>query len=180
MGVDSKMRATVAVPALLLGLSAGGCTVPALNDYCPAPDLGRPAWVRNTAGFGGWIGGGVGALFSVALLPVTYPASLIWDEPLGYSKSEFRWMPITLCASSLHYTFGAPADMFDWVLRRAWIEEDQTPGYDFTPMPAPKLPDPARQPEKPAEKPAEKLKGQPEDRDRPARTKKGAGDKKGV
>ncbi len=182
------MRATLAVPALLLGLSTGGCTVSALDEYCPPPDLGRPAWVRNTAGFAGWIGGGIGAVVSVVLLPITYPASRIWDEPMGYSKSEFRWMPITLCASSLHYTFGAPADMFDWMLRRAWIEEEQTPGYDFTPMPAPKLPDPALQPQKQPEKPAEKHpekqkeqpKEQPEERDRPVRTKKAAGNKKGA
>ncbi|MHC4814335.1 MAG: hypothetical protein ACYTGW_21835 [Planctomycetota bacterium] len=186
MRVDSKVWAAAAVPVLLLGLSVGGCTVSALDKHDPAPHLGRPGWVRVAAGFGGWIGGGVGALASVALLPVTYPVSLLAEEPLGCSQTEFRFMPVSMAAATGHYVLGAPLDALDFLFRRAWLEEDKTPGYEFTPMPAPKLRDPATEPvqeppkkeppkkeppkkePEPAKKPVEK----PEDRDRPARTKK--------
>ena len=163
----SKLWATAAVPVLLLGLATGGCTVTALDEYCPPPDLGRPGWVRASAGFGGWIGGGLGAVGSLALLPITYPVSLLAEEPLGYSRDEFRYMPITMCASAGHYLFGAPPDLFHFIFYRAWVEQDETPGYGFTPMSKRKLPDtpemgepkeePAKQPDKPpASKPAKK------------------------
>jgi len=182
------MWAAAAVPVLLLGLSAGGCrasktgTVAALDEYDPAPDLGRPAWIRTTAGFGAWIGGGVGVVASLAFLPVTYPVSLLADEPLGYAKNEFRFMPVGMCASVMHYGLGAPLDAIDFVLRRAWMAEDKTPGYEFTPMPAPILRDPATQPakepdkmESPEKEPPKKESDpakEPEDRDRPAGKKK--------
>lgn len=188
MRVYSKMWAAAAVPVLLLGVSAGGCStgkagvVSKLADYDPAPDLGRPGWIRATAGFGAWIGGGVGFVASLALLPITYPTSLLMDEPLGRTKTEYRFMFVGMCASALHYTFGAPLDGMDFILRRAWTEEDQTPGYDFTPMPDLKLRDPATQPmtkepetkepekKEPETKAPEKMapEKKEEDRDRPA------------
>jgi hypothetical protein len=185
MRVYSKMWAAAAVPVLLLGLSVGGCTasrtstVAALDEYDPAPDLGRPAWIRVSAGFSAWIGGGIGAVASLAFLPITYPVSLLADEPLGYAKSEFRFMPVGICASLMHYTVGAPLDAIDFVLRRAWMAEDKTPGYEFTPMPAPRLRDPATEPvtepdpakKKPAKRKPDPAK-EPEDLDRPADTKK--------
>jgi hypothetical protein len=75
-----------------------------------------------------------------------------------------------MAAATGHYALGAPLDALDFLFRRAWLEEDKTPGYEFTPMPAPKLRDPATEPvkEPPKKEPVEK----PEDRDRPARTKK--------
>lgn len=179
MRVYSKMWAAAAVPVLLLGVSAGGCsasrtsTVAKLGDYDPAPDLGRPAWIRSTAGFGAWIGGGVGFLASLAILPITYPTSLLMDEPLGRTKTEFRFMPVGMCASAMHYALGSPFDCLDFLLRRAWVEkEDQTPGYDFTPMPDLKLRDPATRPKTP--KTPKKMESEPkkmepeEDKDRPA------------
>ncbi len=118
----------------------------ALAEYDPAPDLGRPAWIRATAGFGAWIGGGIGAVASLVVLPVTYPVSLLMDEPLGYAKNEFRFMPVGWCAGGMHYALGAPLDLMDYVLRRAWLPEEKPRGYDFTPMPAPKLRDPLAAP----------------------------------
>ncbi len=203
MRVYSKIWAAAAVPVLLLGLSTGGCTanktstLAALDEYDPAPDLGRPGWIRATAGFAAWVGGGIGVVASLALLPVTYPVSLLAEEPLGYAKSEFRFMPVGICASLMHYGLGAPLDMMDFVFRRAWVAEDKTPGYEFTPMPAPTLRDPATEPVKePAQKepepakkepdpakrepdPAKKPAKEPEDRDRPAGTKKDGKDKDG-
>ncbi len=198
MRVYSKMWAAAAVPVLLLGLSVGGCTasktstVAALDAYDPAPDLGRPGWIRSTAGFAAWIGGGIGVVASLAFLPITYPTSLLMEEPLGYAKSEFRFMPVGMCASLMHYGLGAPLDAMDFVFRRAWVAEDKTPGYEFTPMPAPILRDPATVPAKepPVEDPAKKEPDpakesakepakQPEDRDRPAGKKKDGKDKDG-
>lgn len=159
MRIYSKMWVAPAVPVLLLGLSMGGCTfartgpVAALEEYDPAPDLGRPGWIRATAGFGAWFGGGVGIVASLALLPITYPASLLAEEPLGYSRTEFRFMPISMCAAGMHYALGAPLDVMDFLLRRAWLAEDKTPGYDFTPMPPPRLKDPATAPPKEEAKP---------------------------
>lgn len=155
------MSVASAVPVLLFGLSAGGCTasqtttLAALAEYDPAPDLGRPRWIRAAAGFAAWIGGGIGGVASLVLLPVTYPTSLLMDEPLGYAKGEFIYLPVGICASGLHYAVGAPLDTLDFLLRRVWLPEDKTPGYDFTPMPAPKLRDPATGPAR-TEPPAQK------------------------
>lgn len=153
MIMHSRM-AVVSAVSLLLGLPAGGCTASqasaaaALAEYDPAPDLGRPDWIRASAGFSAWIGGGIGAVVSLAFLPVTYPVSLLMDEPLGYAKNEFRFMPVGMCAAGMHYAIGAPLDVLDFVLRRAWLPEEKNRGYEFTPMPAPKLRDPLTAPMK--------------------------------
>jgi outer membrane biosynthesis protein TonB len=167
MRVYSKMWAAAAVPVLLLGLSAGGCTasktstVALLDEYDPAPDLGRPGWIRTTAGFSAWVGGAVGFVVSLAVLPVTYPVSLLMDEPLGYARNEFRFLPVGMCASGMHYALAAPLDAMDFILRRGWLTPDKTPGYDFTPMPAPTLRDPAMEPVKTEPMKTEPMKTEP-------------------
>jgi hypothetical protein len=95
----------------------------------------------------------------------------LMDEPLGRTKTEYQFMPVGMCASAMHYALGAPLDLLDFLLRRAWTEEDQTPGYDFTPMPDLKLRDPATRPHTPEPKkmePEPKKMEPEEDRDRPA------------
>jgi hypothetical protein len=120
------------------------CTVPYATDTLssegPPPELGRPGWVRAFAGVGGWIGAVGGAVVSVATLPVTFPITLLADEPLGYSKTEFMFAPVTMVASGGHFLFGAPADLVDYTFRRAWVEGVPEPDYSYTPMPPPPSP----------------------------------------
>ena len=60
------------LPLLLI---ASGCAIPntieALGDRSPPPEFGRPGWVRAFAGVGGWIGGIVGGVVSIGVLPVS-------------------------------------------------------------------------------------------------------------
>ena len=163
--IRGKVRATAAATLLLLSVGTSGCavgeTVGALQEYGPSPDLGRPTYVRNAAGVGGWLFGGIGAVVSIAFLPVTYPLSLIAEKPLGMAQDEFRLMPIPIAASAGHFAFGAPVDMIDFLFRRAWIEEEPHSDYEFKPMPEPKLadvpPEPGKpEPETPKKEPSKK------------------------
>ena len=45
-------------------------TIEQLEDSSPPPEFGRPQWVRATAGFGGWVGGVIGGVGAIALLPI--------------------------------------------------------------------------------------------------------------
>ena len=130
--------------ALMLGSIAflcSACTVPStletLRDEAPPPELGRPWWVRGPAGFGAWIGAATGAVVSVATLPITYPISLLAEEPLGYSKQEFLFSPVTSLASGGHFLLGGPFDMLDFMFRRAWVDTPTPYDYEFTPMKPP-------------------------------------------
>ena len=125
--------------ALLAALGLPGCTLPEtvenLQRENPPPELGRPAFVRVAARSGAWIGGVVGGVFSLALLPVTYPVSLLAECPLGYSRDEFRFAPASMGAAAGHWVVGAPLDVLHWIFYRAWVDQSCEPaGFDFVPM----------------------------------------------
>src|SRR5690606_12310977 len=69
--------------ALACAALASACvvseTVSTLDRESPPSHLGRPGWVRATARVGAWTGAVVGAVASVALLPVTWPISQLAD-----------------------------------------------------------------------------------------------------
>ena len=144
MRYHSPMRRAVCGFLLLL---ASACAVPTavdlLQDENPPAELGRPDWVRTTAGAGAWIGGVVGTLISVILLPVNYPLSLASEEPLGMAKQEFLWYPTYMGAATGHFLLGVPVDFLDFTFHRAWVG---TPSpaemdYGFTPMEPPMGPE---------------------------------------
>jgi hypothetical protein len=131
----------------LLSLSLmTSCVIPRavdrLGDVCPPPEFGRPAWVRTSAGIGGWIGGVFGGVVSIGLLPVTYPISILAKDGLGETAAE-EWMffPALGGAALGHFLFGAPPDAIDYVVRRAWLDE-QLPenSYELVPMQPPRVP----------------------------------------
>lgn len=126
--------AALALTVLCTGCSALYYPPETLGYEAPPPELGRPGWVRFFAGTGAWVGAIGGGIISIAALPVTYPITWLADEPLGYSKQEFLWMPVTLCASTGHVGLGAPVDTLDFVLRRAWFEDPPAKDYEYTPM----------------------------------------------
>ena len=133
---------------VLLGVSTlGGCALPntieMLDDRAPPPEFGRPGWVRAFAGFGGWVGGLIGVPAAIVALPVTYPLSLLAEDGLGeHSSGEFMLWPAIGLAAAGHAAFGGPADVVDYVFRRAWVDgDDPVYSYDYVPMPAPELPD---------------------------------------
>ncbi len=141
----------------VLSLALGACSLPQvlddLEEHGPPPELGRPGYVRFVAKTGAVTGGVVGAVASVVLLPITWPISLVADRPLGVSSQEFLFMPVTWGASSGHFLLGAPADGIDFVVRRAWVDEQPPAGYETTPPKPPVGPGPA-EPQTPAGKPA--------------------------
>ncbi|HEX5054207.1 MAG TPA: hypothetical protein VFZ65_20685 [Planctomycetota bacterium] len=130
----------------VIGLLLGGCAIPntvsALGDRSPPPEFGRPVWVRVFAGTGAWIGGVVGGVASIVLLPVTYPMSLLASEGLGeHSSSEFLFFPALGGAALGHCLLGMPPDLLDYTFRRAWISsEDPAMAYDFMPLEGPMVP----------------------------------------
>jgi hypothetical protein len=129
-------RAAIAT-ALLCPACAVTQAVDTLHYEAPPPELGRPGWVRGAARLGAWLGAAVGAVASIATLPITYPISLLADEPLGYSKTEFLLAPASMGASAGHFGLGAPFDMLDFLFRRAWIGPIADPGYDYVPVKPP-------------------------------------------
>jgi hypothetical protein len=137
---------------LPLVLSCSACTIPEvlsdLDRSSPPLELGRPPWVRNTARVGAVTGGLLGGLVSIVVLPITYPLSLLADEPLGVSREQFRFAPVTAFASTGHVLFGGPADAIDWTVRRAWRDDDVPADYEFTPARPPVGPGPAEKPER--------------------------------
>ena len=127
-------------------LLAGACAIPTtidtLGDRSPPPEFGRPGWVRTCAGVGGWLGGVVGGVASIVLLPVTYPISLLADDGLGEQASgEFVLFPAVGLAAVGHCALGFPADLVDWTFRRAWVDgDDPVAAYDFVPLDGPEVP----------------------------------------
>lgn len=120
-------------------------TVERLQDRNPPPEFGRPGWVRASAGAGAWIGGVLGGVASVVLLPVTYPISLLAGDGLGEAGSEeFLLFPAMGGASFGHFLFGTPPDLLDFLFRRAWVSEPlpENP-YELVPMEPPQTPLPA-------------------------------------
>jgi len=130
-----------ALKPALLALLMSACTLPhaaeTLASEAPPPELGRPGWVRESAGAGAWVGGVFGGVAAVVLLPVTYPLSVAAAEPLGYSEQEVLFAPITMFASAGHFLVGAPLDMIDFTVRRAWEDEPAPYDYEHTPAAAP-------------------------------------------
>ena len=130
----------------LLALTFTSCTisttVESLGENSPPPELGRPGWVRVCAGTGAWIGGIVGGLVSIVLLPIDYPIMLLADDGLGErTASDFLLWPAMGGAAFGHALLGCPPDVVDYVFRRAWVgEPDDVPRYDLVPMPGPALP----------------------------------------
>ena len=115
----------------------------------PAPELGRPWWVRTPARVGAYLGGAVGLLVSVVALPVTFPISLIADESFGQARTEFLLFPAYTGAGGGHFLLGAPFDFVHWVAWRAWV--DAPPPRNFADVGGP----PASRPAAPASAPAE-------------------------
>lgn len=140
MRYHGPMRRAVCIALLLL---ASACTVSnaveKMQRESPPAELGRPEWVRSAAGTGAWIGGSVGLLVSVVLLPVSYPLSLLADEPLGLAKREFLWWPTYGGAATGHFLLGAPTDFLDFTFHRAWTGTPSPAERDFgfTPMEPP-------------------------------------------
>lgn len=130
--------------ALALLLSVVSCSTPDaiadLDEQCPPPEYGRPGWVRASAKVGAFVGAVPGAVLTALCLPVTLPLSWLADEPLGASKQEVIFFPLTACASAGHFLLGAPADSAHWVFYRAWTEQPSPVGYHFVPAAAPKGP----------------------------------------
>lgn len=135
-------RSYFSVFGLLLGACAIPNTIESLDHLCPPPEFGRPAWVRVCAGAGAWIGGIVGGVASIVLLPVTYPLSLVAEDGLGeHSSSEFMLFPALGGAAIGHCLLGTPPDLLDWMFRRVWSGSDEVfAGYDFVPMAGPDVP----------------------------------------
>lgn len=142
----SIARGTVVLPVVLWALLLSGCAVPhaidSLGNACPPPEFGRPGWVRASAGTGAWVGGVLGGVVSVVLLPVTYPISLLADDGLGSEgQSELMWFPAIGGAAFGHALLGGATDVVDYTFRRAWFEsEDSVTRYDFVPQTGPGLP----------------------------------------
>lgn len=145
---------------LLLPFLLASCTLPDslqdLDENCPPPEYGRPGWVRASAKIGAIVGAVPGALFTALALPVTLPLTWIADEPLGCSKKEVIFFPLTAFASAGHFLLGAPADSAHWVFYRAWTEQPSPVGYHFVPAAPPKGPSPEYLNKKPAADPQQK------------------------
>lgn len=144
-----------AVSLCVLPACAVPRTVALLQERSPPPEFGRPGWVRACAGTGAWIGGVIGAIGSVVLLPVTYPIVWISGDALGgTARDEFLYFPATGLAATGHFLFGGPPDLLDHVFRRAWLDETPPANtYELIPMEPPAPPSaPAGNP--PAEAPA--------------------------
>ncbi|MEO6598103.1 MAG: hypothetical protein ABIP94_25440 [Planctomycetota bacterium] len=130
----------------VIGLLAGACTIPnsvnALGERSPPPEFGRPAWVRVCAGTGAWIGGILGGVVSIVLLPATYPISLLAADGLGeHAASEFLFFPALGGAALGHCLFGMPPDLLDYTFRRACFGSPHpVASYEWTPLDGPMVP----------------------------------------
>ena len=130
--------------AMLLGACAIPNTAEALDQRSPPPEFGRPMWVRVPAGAGAWIGGILGGVVSIVLLPITWPLSELADDGLGeQGAGEFMFWPALAGASVGHCLLGTPPDVVDWLFHRAWVDgPDPVTSYDFIPLPGPAMPAP--------------------------------------
>jgi hypothetical protein len=137
-----RMRSVCVAAALCLVSCSLPRVVAELDDQGPAPDLGRPALVRDAASFGAWVGGAAGAVASIVTLPVTFLITVVDDEPFGYDRELFLFAPVSLGASAGHYLFGAPLDSLDFLVRRAWVDAGAVDVFEQPPPEGPKPPDP--------------------------------------
>lgn len=121
--------------ALACALALSGCGT--LSDFAtletPPGDYGRPAVVRGVARAGTYVGSTVGIVASVVFwLPIQGLTALV-DEPLGYTAKEWNYLPLAACGSAGHYLFGAPAEAVDWLVRGAWVDRLEPPGFAHIP-----------------------------------------------
>jgi hypothetical protein len=88
------------------------------------------------------IGGVIGGVGSIVLLPVTYPISLLADDGFGEQASgDFILFPAIGLAAVGHCLLGMPADLLDWSCRRIWVDQpDPVMSYEWVPLEAPVLP----------------------------------------
>lgn len=128
---------------LLLGACAIPNTIELLDRHDPPPEFGRPAWVRTSAGIGAWTLGIVGGVASIVALPITYPLSLLADDGLGeQGADDFLLWPALGGAALGHALLGVPADVLDYVFRRAWFGSgtEIENSYEFVPLDPPAIP----------------------------------------
>ena len=137
-----RLRRWILLPALCLGACSIPKTIEQLDESCPPPELGRPGWVRGVAQVGSWVGGAVGGVGSIVLLPITWPLSELSDDQLeDQAQDELLWFPATGLAALGHAALGAPADGLDYVFRRAWFAApSEETDFDATPLAAPAQP----------------------------------------
>ncbi|MCB9878753.1 MAG: hypothetical protein H6835_14245 [Planctomycetes bacterium] len=131
------------LPALLLCGCSIGETTRTLRESSPAPELGRPGWVRACADVGGTVGGVIGGVASIVGMPFTYPLYLLSDDQLDErGADQFVFWPASTLSGFGHALFGFPADCVDWTFRRAWIgrKGDVVLANEFVPMAPPVLP----------------------------------------
>ena len=136
--IQPMRRAILLGSFFFLSACAVGDTVNRL-DRCPPPEVGRPGWVRASAGTGAWIGGIGGGIVSVVLLPITWPLSLVASDGLGdASRTELMVWPVSGGAAIGHCLLGLPTDTVDFVFRRAWVGEEMPANtYELVPMEPP-------------------------------------------
>jgi hypothetical protein len=137
------LRSCLPLCGLLLGACAIPNTIEALDDRNPPPELGRPGWVRTSAGIGAWVGGIVGGVASIVALPITYPLSLLAEDGLGeQASSEFVLWPALGGAALGHALLGIPTDVLDYTLRRVWFcgGTEVENSYEVVPLAPPTIP----------------------------------------
>jgi len=122
-------------------------TVEVLDRESPPHELGRPVWVTAPATGGAWVGGVFGWAGSVLTLPLTFPVTLLADDPLGYSKDEFMFWGTSIGAGTGHVVLGVPLDTFDYLFRRAWVAGPEvTIDDEREPIPVAPIEQPTQQP----------------------------------
>ena len=131
----------ILLAALAVGVTSPGCvlqrTVRDMEQTGPNPDHGRPGWIQGVATGGAWIGGAVGGLVSVVLLPITYPIDLLAEEegePRSHSDARL-WFAMEACAAVGHVGFAWPLDGADYLVRRAWVGAPEVPDDSGDPEP---------------------------------------------
>jgi hypothetical protein len=160
------MRLAACLCATLLASCAIPNTIGKLGEHDQPPELGRSRWVRVCAGTGAWVGGVIGGVVSVVLLPIDYPLSLLASDGLGErTRSDFLWWPALGGAAFGHAALGGPADVLDYLgyrvwtqrcdLRHSFVHVELWHDYDLVPMaeatlPAPSSPPAAPNPSAPA------------------------------
>ena len=140
--MDRKPRCVALAALAVFSALPAACSLPRniadLESQSPPPAHGRPGWVRGFAKVGSVLGAVVGGIASIGSLPLLWPIAQLSDEPLGMSKDEFLFAPAVLCAGGGHFLLGAPADLFDYSFRRAWVGTPRPTSYDFVPEPQPR------------------------------------------
>lgn len=145
------MKLVAALCATLLASCAIPSTIGKLGERDQPPELGRSRWVRICAGTGAWVGGVIGGVVSVALLPIDYPLSLLASDGLGErTRSDFLWWPALGGAALGHAALGGPADVLDYLGYRVWTQRcDLRHHFDQVPMAEATLPVPNQPPAAP-------------------------------